>query len=64
MDEGIATEAQLDAIDKEAKAEAVASVKFAEESPAPKIEDIMSDVYWETDNNTEASKTGWHFFND
>ncbi|HAN82269.1 MAG TPA: pyruvate dehydrogenase (acetyl-transferring) E1 component subunit alpha, partial [Verrucomicrobiales bacterium] len=37
---------------------------FAEESPPPTIEDITNDVYWETDNNTEASQIGRHFFND
>ena len=45
-----------------AKAEANDSVKFAEESPAPTIPDISTDVYWETDNDTEASKIGHHFF--
>ena len=64
VEEGVATEEQLDAIDKAEAAEAVASVKFAEESPAPAIGDIMNDVYWETDNDTPASKLGRHFFND
>jgi len=62
--EGVLTEESADAINKEAADEAAASCKFAEESPAPKIADIMTDVYWETDNNTEASKLGRHFFND
>ncbi|BCU76622.1 pyruvate dehydrogenase (acetyl-transferring) E1 component subunit alpha [Luteolibacter sp. LG18] len=62
--EGIFTEEQADQISKEAADEAAASAKFAEESPAPTVADIMTDVYWESDNNTEASKTGWHFFND
>jgi pyruvate dehydrogenase E1 component alpha subunit len=44
--------------------EAAASVKFAEESPAPTIADISTDVYWETDNNTPAAQIGRHFFND
>jgi len=64
VDEGVLTEEQLDAIDTEAKNEAAAAVKFAESSPAPTVEDIMSDVYWETDNNTPASKVGRHFFTD
>jgi pyruvate dehydrogenase E1 component alpha subunit len=64
VQEGVATEEQLDAIDKDAAAEAAASVKFAEESAPPTIEDIMKHVYWESDNNTEASKIGRHFFND
>ena len=49
---------------KPAKSEAAASAKFADESPAPTIADISTDVYWETDNNTPASKIGRHFFND
>ncbi|MFD0893035.1 pyruvate dehydrogenase (acetyl-transferring) E1 component subunit alpha [Luteolibacter ambystomatis] len=64
VSEGVLTEEQADAISKEAQDEAAASARFAEESPAPTAADIMTDVYWETDNNTEASKTGWHFFND
>lgn len=64
VEEGVATEEQLDVIDKEATTEAAASVKFAEESPAPTIQDIMTDVYWETDNDTPASKLGRHFFTD
>ncbi len=64
IEEGVITEAQLDEIDNAAKAEADASVKFAEASPAPTIESIMEDVYWETDNNTPASKLGRHFFTD
>jgi len=64
VSEGVLTEEQADAISKAAQEEATASVKFAEESPAPTVADIMTDVYWETDNNTDASKIGQHFFND
>lgn len=63
-DEKILSEDEATAIDKEAKVEADEAVKFAEESPAPTFESITEDVYWETDNNTEASKIGRHFFND
>jgi pyruvate dehydrogenase E1 component alpha subunit len=62
--EGVLTEQSVEAINKAAKDEAAASVKFAEESPAPTIADISTDVYWESDNNTPASKIGRHFFND
>ena len=62
--EGVFTEEDADKINKAAAEEAAASVKFAEESPAPTIADISTDVYWETDNQTEASKIGRHFFND
>jgi len=62
--EGVLSEDAADAISKGAAEEAAASVKFAEESPAPTIADISKDVYWETDNDTPASKIGHHFFND
>lgn len=60
--EGVLTEELIEKINAEAKEETAAAVKFAEESPAPTIEDISTDVYWETDNDTEASKIGHHFF--
>jgi pyruvate dehydrogenase E1 component alpha subunit len=62
--EGILTDEQADQISKEAANEAAAACKFADESPIPTLPDIMTDVYWETDNNTAASKIGQHFFND
>lgn len=61
-DEGILTDAIHDEITKAANAETTEAVKFAEESLPPTIADIATDVYWETDNNTEASKIGHHFF--
>jgi len=64
LDEDLITEEQAKEFGKAASAEAKESVKFAEDSPAPTIDDITEDVYWETDNNTEASKIGRHFFND
>jgi pyruvate dehydrogenase E1 component alpha subunit len=60
--EGLLNDEMIENINKLAKEEADASVVFAEESPAPTIADISTDVYWETDNQTEASKTGHHFF--
>ncbi len=63
-EEGVLSEEKAKEIDDEAKADAAAAVKFAEESPAPTVDDIMDDVYWETDNDTEASRVGKHFFND
>ena len=62
MKEGVLSEEMAKEINVAAKAEANDSVKFAEESPAPTIPDISTDVYWETDNDTEASKIGHHFF--
>lgn len=60
--EGVLTDELAASISKDSKAEAAAAVKFAEESPAPSLSEITDDVYWETDNNTEASKIGHHFF--
>jgi pyruvate dehydrogenase E1 component alpha subunit len=62
LEEGVLSEEVSDKINKDAQAEAAASIKFADESPAPTIPDISTDVYWETDNQTEASKIGHHFF--
>jgi pyruvate dehydrogenase E1 component alpha subunit len=45
---GIANEAQLQAIDDEAKREVAEAVKFADESPAPDPAAIYEDVYCET----------------
>lgn len=64
MAEGVLTEELAKSINADAKAEAAASAVFADESPAPTIADISTDVYWETDNDTPASKIGRHFFND
>lgn len=62
--EGVLNEDASKKIDKEAKAEANEAAKFAVESPAPTVEDISKDVYWEVDNNTEAAQNGRYFFND
>jgi len=64
ISEGVITEEEAKEIDKEAKNEAAASVKFAEESPYPTVDSIFEDVYSEVDNNTVAGNTGRHFFND
>ncbi|MEX1049132.1 MAG: pyruvate dehydrogenase (acetyl-transferring) E1 component subunit alpha [Akkermansiaceae bacterium] len=64
IEEGVLTEESAAAINKTAAEEAAAAVKFADESPAPTIADISTDVYWETDNDTPASKIGRHFFDD
>lgn len=64
VDEGVANEEIIAKIDAEAKQEAARSVKFAEDSPFPELEEIFSDVYYEVDMGTEAGRTGRHFFND
>ncbi len=62
LEEGVLNDELIEKINAEAKEETAAAVKFAEDAPAPTIPDISTDVYWETDNNTEASKIGHHFF--
>ena len=62
--EGVLTEEISKSIHQDAKNEAAASAKFADESPAPTVADISTDIYWESDHNTPASQIGHHFFND
>jgi pyruvate dehydrogenase E1 component alpha subunit len=64
IEEGVLTEEDSIAIDKEAKAEAAESLRFAEESEFPGIEEIFTDVYSEVDAGTESGRTGRHFFGD
>lgn len=64
LEEGVATEEDLIAINKEAQTEAEASAEFAKSSDYPTPESIFEDVYWEVDHQTEAGQTGRHFFND
>jgi len=45
LEEGIATENELDEIDKAAAEEMIAAVKFAEESPFPENSVALEDVY-------------------
>ena len=64
IDEGVLTEEQYEQIDEAAKSEAAAAAQFADESPIPSEESITQDVYFEVDRQTEAGRTGKHFFND
>ncbi len=64
IEEGVITEAQFDEISDAARAEAEASAQFAEDSPLPSDASIFEDVYYEVDRQTEAGRTGKHFFND
>ncbi len=64
IEEGVLDEETATQIDTEAKEEAAGSARFADDSPLPPDSDIFADVYWEVDNNTEAGRTGKHFFND
>jgi pyruvate dehydrogenase E1 component alpha subunit len=49
LEKGIATEEDLNAIDKKIKATVDESVKFAEESPYPPVEEAFKDVYVQKD---------------
>ncbi|MGI8604382.1 MAG: pyruvate dehydrogenase (acetyl-transferring) E1 component subunit alpha [Verrucomicrobiales bacterium] len=62
--EGLVTAEEAAAMDAAAQKEAEASVKFAEQSAFPTVDDIFSDVYWEVDHDTPAGNSGRHFFND
>ena len=62
--EGFLDKVGLERISKEATAEALVAVGFAGNGVAPTIRDISSDVYWETDHDTQSSKIGRHFFDE
>jgi len=62
VDEGLLDQASVEKFDEEAKAEATAAVEFAKNGPRPEVPSIIEDVYWESDHDTPASKTGRHFF--
>jgi pyruvate dehydrogenase E1 component alpha subunit len=64
ISEGVLSEEKFDTFDAEARAEAIDSVKFAEESPLPSDASLTEDVYFEVDRQTTAGRTGKHFFND
>ena len=60
--EGVLTDEAADAIQAAAAEEAAAAAAYADAAPPPAIPDISTDVYWETDNATPASRVGRHFF--
>lgn len=62
--EGLITQDEADVIDKATRKEATAAAKFAEKSDFPTLTNLFEDVYYEVDHQTEAGKTGRHFFND
>jgi len=63
-EEGVVTEEHFEHIEEAAREEAAASAVFAEESPYPGDDAFTQDVYFEVDRQTEAGRTGRHFFND
>jgi pyruvate dehydrogenase E1 component alpha subunit len=64
LSEGVLTEEAYEQIDRAAHVEADESAKFAESSPLPAESSITEDVYFEVDRQTQAGRTGKHFFND
>ncbi|MCW1925609.1 thiamine pyrophosphate-dependent dehydrogenase E1 component subunit alpha [Luteolibacter arcticus] len=62
LDDGILDEAAAGDLDLQAKEEAMEAVRFAGAGEVPSISDIVRDVYWESDHDTEASRIGRHFF--
>jgi pyruvate dehydrogenase E1 component alpha subunit len=64
LEERVLTEESYEALDEAARQESEASVQFAEQSPLPSEASITEDVYFEVDRQTQAGRTGRHFFND
>ncbi len=62
IEEGVLTDAIIEQIDTEAKAEADLAADFAEASPYPTPDDIQKDVYWESDNPDQRASKGRLFF--
>lgn len=60
--EGVLTEALIESIDADARAEADQAAAFAEASPFPTVDDIQKDVYWEADNPDKRASEGRLFF--
>ncbi|MEM7384813.1 MAG: thiamine pyrophosphate-dependent enzyme [Verrucomicrobiota bacterium] len=63
IEEGLLTEEEAKGMQKEARQEAVASAEYADQSPFPEPHEILEDVYYEVDRQTESGRTGRHFFN-
>jgi pyruvate dehydrogenase E1 component alpha subunit len=62
IDQGTLSETEARQMGESAKAEAIDATKLAKLSPPQTMESILEDVYWESDHETPASKTGHHFF--
>ena len=62
VEESVLTDDQALEIDKLAKDEANASAEFANASPFPDPDELMDDIYWETDNPEQRTSEGRIFF--
>jgi pyruvate dehydrogenase E1 component alpha subunit len=60
--ENVLDDATMAKIDEEARAEADASAKFADDSPFPTPESILQDIYWEEDNRSEKTNSEGRIF--
>jgi pyruvate dehydrogenase E1 component alpha subunit len=63
LQEGVLDDAAVSALDQEARAEADAAARFAEESRFPDETEIFDDVYYEVDHQTDSGRRGRYFFN-
>lgn len=64
LKEGVVTPEKVKELDEAAKAEAKESVRFADESPYPPPQQILTDVYHSVDNPGTHTNEGEIFFND
>ena len=60
--EGVLDDDTIKKIRMDATEEAEKSAQFADKSPFPPPEELMSDVYWDTDNPDKAQAQGTFFF--
>jgi pyruvate dehydrogenase E1 component alpha subunit len=61
-EEGILDENTIKTIRQEATDEAESSAQFADKSPFPPQEELMTDIYWDTDNPDKKMAQGTFFF--
>ena len=62
LEEGVLTDDKALELDQNAKDEANASAEFASASPFPEPDELMDDIYWETDNPDKRTSEGRIFF--
>lgn len=62
LDEKNLTDDIIKEIDIKAKGDADASADFADASPYPEANELMDDIYWETDNPDKKTSQGTMFF--
>lgn len=64
IEEGLIDEDGVKSMVKEIREECRAAADAADEAPAPEVDDIFDDVYYEVDQESEAASKGRYFFND